>query len=56
MDLNKISKILAEYNATLDCVSPDGNRILIHTKSGKAIWLSYAATILGIIPDYVMEV
>jgi len=56
MELDKIKKILAEYNAWLDCVSPDGNRILVHTKSGKAIWLSYAATILGVIPDYIMEV
>ena len=55
MELNKIREILAGYNCTLDCVSPDGNRILIHTQSGKAIWLSYAATLLEIVPDYIME-
>ena len=56
MELDRIREILAEYNATLDCVSPNGDRVLVRTKSGKAIWLSYAATILGIVPDYIMEV
>ena len=56
MELNKIRNILAKYNATLDCLNADGDRILIRTKSGKKIWLSYTSTLFDIVPDYVMEV
>lgn len=59
LDKIKVTTIrdnLANYKATLDCFSPEGDRILIRTAKGHAIWLSTAATILDIIPDYVMEV
>ena len=59
LDKIKVATIrdnLANYKATLNCFSPEGDRILVYTAKGKAIWLSTAATILNIIPDYVMEV
>lgn len=55
MELDKIRTILAKYNATLDCVSPDGNRILVRMQSGKAIWLSHAFTYFDWVPGYIME-
>lgn len=50
-----IRNVLAKYNATLDCLSADGNRILVKTQSGKKIWLSYFSTLYDIVPDYIME-
>ncbi len=53
-DLSKLDVILAKYNCKRDCITE--NRVLIRTKSGKKIWLSIAATMLDIVPDYVLEV